>query len=192
MTKRDKCLLCSVAALFLAAGAGEMYMDRAEAKAPTEPPKAIVEAMPVTVTLPDVEDYPESDEDVKITAALVEQGYLRDDVPLSYELQDTLHTACEEYGIPYHVALGLIETESGFRADADNGLCYGYCQLNRAYFPGNLTPAENIRVGVKTLAAQLARYGGDIGAALTAYNSGHDNGTRWYASRVLAAAEKWK
>lgn len=127
----------------------------------------------------------------QIEAALVAQGYFRDDVPLSYELQDVLQTECERYGIEYALALGLIETESSFREDADNGLCYGLMQLNRDWFPDKLTPAENIRAGMEYLAYQMERYG-SVEAALCGYNAGHDTGSRKYAKAVLKAAEGWK
>lgn len=127
----------------------------------------------------------------RIEAALLESGYLRDDIPLSYELQDVLRTECEKNGIPYHIALGLIQVESSFREDADNGLCYGLCQLNRDWFPNDLTPAENIREGMAYLSYQLGRYG-DIEKALTAYNAGHDTGKRGYANAVLLAAAEWE
>ena len=137
------------------------------------------------------DEEPEADENEKITAALVQQGYLRNDVPLSFELQDNLHTTCSEQGIPYHVALGLIESESGFNPNVDNGICYGLLALHRAYFPSNLTPLENMRTGIKCLGDHLKRYG-TIEAALTAYNAGHDTGSRTYAGKVLERAEKWK
>ena len=127
----------------------------------------------------------------QIEAALVAQGYFRADVPLSFELQDVLQTECERYGIEYALALGLIETESSFREDADNGLCYGLMQLNRDWFPDKLTPAENIRAGMEYLAYQMERYG-SVEAALCGYNAGHDTGSRGYTKAVLAAAEGWK
>ena len=127
----------------------------------------------------------------QIEAALVAQGYFRADVPLSYELQDVLQTECERYGIEYALALGLIETESSFREDADNGLCYGLMQLNRDWFPDKLTPAENIRAGMEYLAYQMERYG-SVEAALCGYNAGHDTGSRIYAKAVLEAAERWE
>lgn len=88
------------------------------------------------------------------------------------------------------LALGVIEVESSFKLDADNGLCYGLMQLNRRYFPDGLTPGENIRVGVEYLGQLLDRYD-TVEAALTSYNAGHDTGKRGYANAVLAAAEKW-
>lgn len=127
-----------------------------------------------------------------IEAALVEQGYFRDDVPLSFELQDVLHTACEANNVPYHVALGLIEVESGFNLEAVSPAgCYGLCQINPQYFPIGLTPAENIEAGMEYLGSLIDRYG-DLGAALTAYNAGSDTGNREYAGKVMAAAERWR
>lgn len=132
----------------------------------------------------------EPQEAEQIEAALAVQGYFRADVPLSYELQDVLQTECERYGIEYALALGLIETESSFREDADNGISVGLMQLNRDWFPDKLTPAENIRAGMEYLAYQMERYG-SVEAALCGYNAGHDTGTRGYAKAVLGAAEKW-
>ena len=133
------------------------------------------------------------DEDLKITAALVEQGYFSMDVPLPFVLQDALHTACERHGVPYHIALGLIEVESRFDAEAINQRtgCYGLMQLSPRFFPSGLSPAENIEAGISYLGELLERYHGDIAAALTAYNAGYDTGRRDYANAVLAAAENW-
>ncbi len=117
----------------------------------------------------------------------------REDVPLSQELQAVLLEACEETGVEYAVALGVIEVESDFHEDAYNGCsgCYGLMQLNPAYFPDNLSPADNIRVGVAYLADCIARYN-DLEAGLTTYNAGYDTGSRWYAEAVLEAAERWE
>lgn len=131
------------------------------------------------------------DEDALITAALEAQGYFRADVPLDYELQDVLHTAAQANGVPYPVALGLIYVESRFQADADNGTSYGLCQLNRDYFQGGLTPAENIEAGMEYLGSLIERYG-DLSAALCSYHDGHDTGRRGYSNAVLEAAGRWK
>lgn len=136
------------------------------------------------------EDWNEAEQ---IEAALAAQGYFRADVPLSYELQDVLQTECERHGIEYALALGLIETESSFREDADNGLCYGLMQLNRDWFPDKLTPAENIRAGMEYLAELIEKYGGAVDKALVAYNRGHYVGEiTSYARNVLAAADRWE
>jgi len=113
------------------------------------------------------------------------------DIPLSPELQGALRQACDIYQVPECLALGLIEVESRFDPDADNGQCYGLCQLNRDYFQDKLSPADNIRAGVEYLGRLLKQYG-DMAAALTSYNAGHDTGYRGYANAVLAAAERWR
>lgn len=117
----------------------------------------------------------------------------REEIPLSEELQEVLWEACQEYSIDTALVLGVMEVESTFRTDAVSCVgCYGLMQLNPAYFPSNLSPAENIQHGVKFLAELLERYSGDEGAALTAYNAGHDTGSRVYAQKVQAAAEGWR
>lgn len=116
------------------------------------------------------------------------------DVPLTDEELDALLEACEAGGIAPEIALGLIQVESSFRADAVNEVsrCYGYCQLNPQYFPGGLSPVDNIRTGIGYLAEQLERYDGDLEAALAAYNAGYDTGRRTYAAMVLEAAEAFE
>lgn len=75
-----------------------------------------------------VED-PEEPE--KIEQALLEQGYLHEEVPLDYDLQCHLIAVCDEYEVPYEIALGVIQAESSFTADASNGTCFGYMQINK-------------------------------------------------------------
>ncbi len=153
-------------------------------------PAVVVDKLAVPVRLEDAGEDPAEPE--KITLALEEQGYFRADVPLSYDLQDALHTACERYSIDYPVALGLIEVESNFQPNIVNatGDCYGLCQLNVRYFPSGLPPEENIDHGLAYLREQIDRYR-SLEAGLQAYHDGYDTGARWYAKAVLAAAEKW-
>lgn len=115
----------------------------------------------------------------------------REDVPLSADLQAALLTICEENGVDPLLALGLIETESGFKVDIVSPWGdYGLCQLNKAYFRTDMTPEENMAAGIGLLATNIRRYG-NVEAALTAYNRGHDDGSRWYARVVLAKAAAW-
>lgn len=72
------------------------------------------------------EPVEEEDENEKIEAALLEQGYLHEEIPLDFDLQCHLITVCEEYSVPQSVALGVIQAESSFTATASNGSCYGY------------------------------------------------------------------
>ena len=72
------------------------------------------------------EPVEEEDENEKIEAALLEQGYLHEEIPLDFDLQCHLIAVCEEYGVPQNVALGVIQAESSFTATAANGSCYGH------------------------------------------------------------------
>ena len=65
---------------------------------------------------------------------MVEQGYFRDDIPLSYENQDFLHTACQESGVPYALALAVIQKETGFRnVVGDDGASVGFMQVQEKW-----------------------------------------------------------
>lgn len=113
-------------------------------------------------------------------------------IPLSPELQAALREACAEHGVPLALALGVIQVESRFQPDAvSREGCYGLMQLNPKYFPDKLSPADNLRAGIEYLGRLLGEHG-DPAAALTAYNAGHDTGSRVYASVVLEAAEWWE
>ena len=90
---------------------------------------------PVQMTAEPVQEpepVEEEDENEKIEAALLEQGYLHEEIPLDFDLQCHLITVCEEYGVPQSVALGVIQAESSFTATAANGSCYGYKLLSPA------------------------------------------------------------
>lgn len=189
MTHQDKvyCILALAIALLPHLIVGAMDQGVNESLPPVA---AVMVDKPAAPAKP--EAYENVDEAQLIELALLAQGYYREDVPLSYDEQDTLHTACEANGVPYALALGLIEVESGFKADAVSGSgCYGLCQLNTKYFPDDLSPEENITAGMKYLGELLKQYD-DAAAALTAYNAGYDTGRRGYATAVLAAAEKWR
>lgn len=115
------------------------------------------------------------------------------DVPLDECVIRAVTDTCDECGIPYSLALGLMWTESRFDSCAvSRAGCYGLCQLNPLYFPSDLSPQENARTGLYHLAGLIARYEGDVSAALTAYHDGHDTGRRGYANAVLDAAKKWE
>lgn len=161
-------------------------VQRAEAAQET----AGVDIIGMTAEEPILEDPEES---AKIETALLRQGYLRDDVPMSYELQAVLQAECEKNKVSYSLALALIETESGFQTNAVSACgSYGLCQINPEYFARNLSPAKNIAAGIGYLGDCIKRYNGNVKAGLTAYNAGRDTGNRKYASKVLAAEKRWK
>lgn len=139
-------------------------------------------------------------EDERIEAALLEQGYYRDDIPLTYLEQDFLHTAADEFGIDYYVMVALIEKETNFRnITGDGGSSTGYCQIQKRWW-GDLMeeigaedltqPYDNFRTAAAILAQHLERYG-TMQDALTCYNTGKP-GRSQYASDILARAEHWR
>lgn len=144
-------------------------------------------------------DGEDPDEDLKIDAALVEQGYYRNDVPMSYELQEALHTACEEFGVEYALALAVIERETNFtNATGDGGESIGFFQVQKRWWSVLMDeigvddladPEQNFRTGCAILAQLIDRYGNETDA-LTAYNSGRPGESK-YAASVLEAAERW-
>ena len=188
MSRQDKWMLVMLAVVVTATGMVATAWDAPPEETPAEPPARAAEAAPDKRAYP----VPEDLEDELIEAALVSQGYFRDDVPLSYDLQDHAQTACEAYGVPYPLLLGVMEVESGFDPEAVSSKgCYGLMQLNPKYFPAGLEPWQNVWAGAEFLGELLEKYDA-VEAALTAYNAGHDTGSRIYASKVLAAAEVWK
>ena len=63
--------------------------------------------------------YSKQCEDMEI---IEEPWLLCDDIPLSYDEQETLQKACIEFDVPYALALGLIDTETNF-----NNFISNYC-----------------------------------------------------------------
>lgn len=120
-------------------------------------------------------------------------------IPLEQPLADTLLNCCEEYGVPLHLGLGVMEIESNFDLNAlSDKDCVGLMQINPLYAwvledatgASYLTPEGNIRCGIYYLSSLLTHYG-DTAAALCAYHAGHDTGDRTYSNAVLSAAERW-
>lgn len=175
-------------------------------------------ALPTPVALAPVSTVtPEAGEDPleveKIEAAMLEQGYFSDAIPMPYDLQDTMRTACEEYGCPYPLALAVAEVESNFDMEAVGAVGeVGAMQLN----PGpentywiNLqaetnqdptTPAGNIVCGVYLLGTHLINYE-DTEKALMAYNMGPAGALQaWeagitsteYTEKVMEAVDRWE
>lgn len=158
----------------------------------------------------ELEAVQEDFENEKIEEALLEQGYLSDEIPLDYDTQACLRAWCEQYSVPYSLALAVIEAESTFRADASNGSCYGYMQINsiNSRWLGeeigvtDLTdPLQNLHSGVFILADLYSDYG-DWNMALTAYNYGTAGAEEYvfsqgytsskYSRHVLELQEAWK
>ena len=141
----------------------------------------------------------EAYENELIEDALVEDGYYRDDIPLTYEDQDYLQTACDEFGVDYALMLGLIEKETGFcNSVGDNGDSEGYCQI-QSYWWGDLMVEigakdlmfsfDNFRTACCILSRFMVDY--DLTNSLTLYNSG-STGDSEYARDVIENMNAWE
>ena len=127
------------------------------------------------------------------------------DIPLSHELQDVALAACEEYGVLPDVLYAVMEVESGYKVDAQNGSCYGLMQIhtiNMEYLSSNIgttdltDPEQNIQAGAFILGGYLEKY--SLTDSLMAYNLGEGGAKRlWkqgihetgYTKKVLESIE---
>lgn len=130
-----------------------------------------------------------------------------ENVPLPFELQETMQQACEKYGVPYALALAVAESESSFDLEADSGTCWGVMQIHPINYPrlreNGIEPTEyegNITAGVFLLSELLEKYT-DTHKALMAYNCGETGAKRlWnegymtseYSVKVVTLSEKWQ
>lgn len=139
---------------------------------------------------------------ILVEEPVVEESHYCDDIPLTHEEQDWLQDACEEFDIPYALALGLIEKETRFQnLVGDNGASTGYMQIQQKWHWDRmerlgvtdlLEPSGNFRVGCDFLAELYAKYN-DWNVALTVYNMGHDPGyITDYAKDVIGNYVRWQ
>ena len=194
----DGLKLLVISAAILSAGAAVMAVPGVGAKE--------MEDTPVQTKVVSVDQFIQSStegedplEAEKIEEALVAQGYFRNDVPLTYDEQDFLHTACQESGVPYALALAVIEKETGFRnVIGDDGASCGFMQVQERWHWDRMErlgvtdlsdPFGNFRVGCNFLAELLDKC--PVEEALTAYNSGSP-GESDYSRSVMENYEKWK
>ena len=160
---------------------------------------------------PGTEEWPEEDpfETQHIEEALIAQGYISDEIPMDRETQLMLRCYCEQYGVPFSLALGIIEAESSFRPEVSNGNCYGYMQINsinaewleeQIGVTDLKDPIQNLHSGVFIISDFYQKYG-DWSKALVCYNYGeygarenvfaYGKTSTSYSRAVLGYAEEW-
>lgn len=133
-------------------------------------------------------------EPVLESTATPEAVLWRDDIVtdgnlLDYDLQVTMQACCEEYGVPYALALAVADVESRFDPDAASSTNdYGLMQINQVNHGRLLeqgidpmTPAGNIEAGVLFLSDYLTAYG-DPELAVMAYNCGPSGAQNLWAA----------
>lgn len=191
--------------------------DEENAQPPTEPTLGMqleeaVKPIPLVYEVPTnqvVETTPKVPDEAVETEPTLEELNLHEEIPLDYDLQRHLMDVCDEYGVPYHIALAVIQAESSFTENASNGDCYGYMQINSfnadwlasAIGVTELTdPYQNLRAGIFILGGLFDDYG-DWHKALIAYNYGPAGAqehvfskgytTTQYSRTVMSYAEEW-
>lgn len=108
---------------------------------------------------------------------------------LAYDLQVTMQACCEEYSVPYALALAVADVESRFDPDAASSTNdYGLMQINQVNHGWLLeqgidpmTPAGNIEAGVLFLSNYLTAYE-DPELAVMAYNCGPSGAKNLWAA----------
>ena len=138
----------------------------------------------------------EASEEPPVEAEEDAPSYLSDAIPLDHDTQVRVMGWCEEYEVPYSVALAVIEAESSFRPDAENGSCYGYMQINsinkswllQEIGVTDLTdPLQNLHSGIYMLGDLYDKYG-DWHKALVCYNCGETGAYNHYFSQGLTSS----
>ena len=109
-----------------------------------------------------------------------------------HEQKDYIDRTAEAYKLNPKVVKAIIKVESGGDENAvgDNGNSLGLMQVQPRFNAHRLkegesllNPQVNVRVGCELLSELMEKYG-TLDEALTAYNAGHDTGSREYANRV--------
>lgn len=181
-----------VCLLFFAFAAGVACMEREEAEPEAD---SSVEAVETAAVMP----VPAAQEPQERQLGPCEDTYLRDDIPLSYELQAMLYGACQEFEIDYSLALAMIEQETNFKnIMGDGGKAYGYFQVWPKWNKDRMAqlgvsdlmdPEGNFRVALHFMRENLDRYG-SLEDALSYYNTGATGQTR-YSREVMERMQKY-
>lgn len=128
-------------------------------------------------------------------------------IPFSAEEQNIVRASAEEFGVPFSLALAVIEVESGYNEEAvsKDGKSVGAMQIHEVNHPAlkkALGEEElyslraNTRAGCYMLGAYLEKYGSE-NMALMAYNLGAGGaGKKWkqgiYETRYTGKVAKAK
>lgn len=179
-----------VCLLFFAFAAGVACTERAEAA-----PEAVrsVEAVETAAVMP----VPAAQEPQERQLGPCEDTYLREDIPLSYELQAMLYGACLEFEVPYELALAVIEQETNFRnVTGDDGASEGYMQVQQRFHKDRMDelgvtdlmdPESNFRVACHYLRELFDRYG-DTHKVLMAYNAGPSGAAKLWSEGIMTSS----
>ncbi len=180
--------------LFYAFAAGVAVGEWEEEPEPV--PVEYIEVEPVMATMPVPATKPAQEPQLDVC----EDTYLREDIPLSYELQMLLYGACLDYEIEYPLALAMIEQETQFKnIKGDGGKAYGYFQVWPKWHKDRMAqlgvsdlmdPEGNFRVALHFMRENLDKYG-SLEDALSFYNTGAPGQTK-YSREVMERMQKYE
>lgn len=141
---------------------------------------------------------------VEMIEAIEPYEYIYYDVPLTEEQQREIQGFAHKHNVPYEIVLGVMYTESNFRADAigDSGASVGIMQIQPYWHSGRMErlgvtdltdPVQNAMVGIDILSEKLENYE-NVEKALVVYNMG-DSGAKGicsteYSQKVLRYADE--
>lgn len=138
---------------------------------------------------------PPSDILAELTDHPIRHTYPRYDVPLDNYQQETLYNACQEWGVPYELALAVCWRETGYRdlvTTNDTGTYYGMMAVKQSesgYFMDLCgveylnSEEDRLRVGCCILGYYLDQYD-STHRALMAYNAGPGGAAAKWATGV--------
>lgn len=133
------------------------------------------------------------------------EEYLREDIPLSEELQKYTYSVCKSKEVSYEMVLAMIEKESNYdeTAVSETG-DYGLMQINinaqNMTKEEALKPEKNIEKGVEIISKLMDKYK-EPNIALMAYNCGESGAEKlWnngiystkYSLEIMQKAEELK
>ena len=125
------------------------------------------------------------------------ESIIDEDLPLEPEIQMQIKEICERKHISYELVLAIMEKESRFNAEAENGACKGVMQLNTNYHDINnpFDVIENVEVGTDYLLT-LFEQNEDVCWVLDTYNGrnadyNYEHGiVSSYAKTILERSEE--
>lgn len=133
---------------------------------------------------------------------LTESKFFCDEIPLTYEEQYLLRSASDEFGVPYALALGIIQEKSNFRnIVGSDGASAGYMQIQGQWHSDRmerlgvvnlLDPNSNFKVGLDYL-SELHNVYGDWRLVVTVYDIGYNPGyITNFAINVMNNYSQWE
>ncbi len=128
------------------------------------------------------------------------EAYINSGGMFSEPLQKYAYILCEDYKFDFAILLAMIETETGYRADAvSEAGAKGYMQIIPKYHKEKIKefggtenditdPYLNIKVGLDYIASLQEKYG-DMDKALTAYCFGEAGAKRYVWDKGLTSSD---